>query len=177
MFNIWWPVVAEPDSASMIQLLTTYYPPSDLRRLNLQISFEWSLAILTSVATQLCSYWLKMQWCECTAVTVQISPNCGGWSWKCSLQEFTSLMKGQLGSRDMDDEIKATFAVFQSDVVDIKLLQLMAKVCTSSLRCIVFLPKITSSYSCYLKFLLCHIKILWYYSHFSSQVQTCCLVH
>jgi hypothetical protein len=45
-------------------------------------------------------------------------------------------MKGQLGSRDMDDEIKATFAVFQSDVVDIKLLQLMAKVCTfSSLQC------------------------------------------
>ena len=38
-------------------------------------------------------------------------------------------MRGQLGARDMDNEIKDTFAVFGSDLIDIKLLRLMSHVC------------------------------------------------
>ncbi len=55
------------------------------------------------------------------------------WPWfvSCSLEEFTNLMRGQLGARDMDTEIRDTFAVFRSDLIDIKLLRLMAHVCTS----------------------------------------------
>jgi hypothetical protein len=45
-----------------------------------------------------------------------------------SLEEFTSLMQGQLGSRDMEQEINDTFAVFRSEVIDSKLLKLMVQV-------------------------------------------------
>jgi hypothetical protein len=37
-------------------------------------------------------------------------------------------MQGQLGNRDMEQEINDTFAVFRSDVIDSKLLKLMVQV-------------------------------------------------
>ncbi len=46
----------------------------------------------------------------------------------CSLAEFTGLMKGQIAARSMDDEIRDTFAVFGSDIIDVDLLRLMVKV-------------------------------------------------
>jgi hypothetical protein len=46
----------------------------------------------------------------------------------CSLEEFTGLMKGQIAARNMDDEIKDTFAVFGSETIDPDLLRLMVKV-------------------------------------------------
>jgi hypothetical protein len=46
----------------------------------------------------------------------------------CSLEEFTGLMKGQIATRNMEDEIRDTFAVFEADNIDIHLLKLMVQV-------------------------------------------------
>jgi hypothetical protein len=46
----------------------------------------------------------------------------------CSLQEFTGLMKGQIATRNMADEIRDTFAVFGSKIITMNLLKLMVQV-------------------------------------------------
>jgi hypothetical protein len=38
-------------------------------------------------------------------------------------------MKGQIATRNMEDEIRDTFAVFGTKSIDIQLLRLMAQVC------------------------------------------------
>jgi hypothetical protein len=38
-------------------------------------------------------------------------------------------MKGQIATRNMEDEIRDTFAVFGTKSIDIELLRLMAQVC------------------------------------------------
>ena len=45
-----------------------------------------------------------------------------------SLEEFTSLMQGQFGSRNMEQEIHDAFSVFQSEKINDKLLKLMVQV-------------------------------------------------
>ncbi len=45
-----------------------------------------------------------------------------------SLEEFTCLMQGQLDARDMELEIRDTFAVFGSEKINVSLLQLMSQV-------------------------------------------------
>ena len=45
-----------------------------------------------------------------------------------SFDEFTSLMQGQLDDRDMDEEIRDTFAVFGTERIDASLLRLMVQV-------------------------------------------------
>ena len=37
-------------------------------------------------------------------------------------------MQGQLGGRDMEEEIRDTFGVFRSSTINLKLLQLMVQV-------------------------------------------------
>ncbi len=44
------------------------------------------------------------------------------------MEEFTSLMQGQIGGRDMEQEIIDTFSVFRAEKIDDKLLNLMVQV-------------------------------------------------
>jgi hypothetical protein len=46
-----------------------------------------------------------------------------------SLEEFTGLMKGQIAARNIEDEIRDTFAVFGAKSINIDLLRLMVQVC------------------------------------------------
>ncbi len=50
-----------------------------------------------------------------------------------SLEEFSSLMQGQLVDRSMENDLLDSFAVFRSDYINLKQLKLMTQVKINSL--------------------------------------------